>query len=56
MKFVLEGNPKAGATRYRHYTELLANDAIDAVIIATPDHWHSRICCCGSKNRKTCIL
>jgi len=31
------------ATRYRHYSELLAQDDIDAVIIATPDHWHSRI-------------
>jgi len=31
------------ATRYRHYSELLAQDDIDAVIVATPDHWHSRI-------------
>ncbi len=37
------GKPKEAAKRYRHYTEMLANDDIDAVIIATPDHWHSRI-------------
>ena len=27
----------------RHYEELLARPEIDAVIIATPDHWHSKI-------------
>lgn len=37
------GKPVKTATRYRHYKELLANDEIDAVIVATPDHWHSQI-------------
>ena len=37
------GGATAGpATRYRRYTELLESD-VDAVVIATPDHWHSRI-------------
>ncbi len=29
--------------RYRTYQELLQDDSIDAVVIATPDHHHSRI-------------
>ena len=33
----------SGAKRYYHYQDLLQSKDIDAVIIATPDHWHSRI-------------
>lgn len=32
-----------GATPYRNYHELLANKEIDAVIIATPEHWHHQM-------------
>lgn len=33
------GNP----TKYHDYRDLLANKSIDAVVIGTPDHWHSTI-------------
>ena len=31
------------AKRYRHFEDLVAAPDVDAVVIATPDHWHSRI-------------
>ena len=31
------------AKRYRDYREVLADKSIDAVVIATPDHWHKRM-------------
>ncbi len=37
------GTMGIAAKRYATYTEMLASDEIDAVIIAAPDHWHARI-------------
>ena len=31
------------AKRYRRYTDVLNAKDVDAIIVATPDHWHSRI-------------
>jgi predicted dehydrogenase len=34
---------KGAAKAYRQYRELLASKEIDAVIIATPEHWHAQM-------------
>jgi predicted dehydrogenase len=35
--------PYDGVTGYANYHELLANKDVDAVVISTPDHWHTII-------------
>jgi len=37
------GAPHTGVKMYENYLELIANKEIDAVLIATPDHQHSRL-------------
>lgn len=34
---------KTGATPYRDYKELLAQEEIDGIYIVTPDHWHAKM-------------
>ncbi len=41
-----------GCDMYGDFRELLARDDIDAVVIATPDHWHGTICVMAAKAGK----
>ena len=50
------GRRKAGTFKgvkaYTDFRELLARDDIDAVVIATPDHWHALMCLAAAKAKK----
>ena len=48
----LERKDYKGCGAYEDYRELLARDDIDAVFIATPDHWHTAIAIEAAKAKK----
>jgi len=41
-----------GVKAVRDFREVLADDGIDAVVIATPDHWHAVIACAAARANK----
>ena len=38
-----DGKMGPAAKRYQNYRDMLASDDIDAIIIASPDHWHAQM-------------
>ena len=40
MEFAIKKS-RANARKYKEYRDLLADKGVDAVVIATPDHWHA---------------
>ena len=47
---------KGGCQAYEDFRELLARDDIDAVCIATPDHWHTLIALEAARRNKAMYL
>ena len=45
-------NVSASVDAYKYYRELLQRKDIDAVVIATPDHWHAQIAVDAAKSGK----
>ncbi|MCA9079341.1 MAG: Gfo/Idh/MocA family oxidoreductase [Planctomycetaceae bacterium] len=47
-----KGGDRKQCAAYKDFRELLARDDIDAVLIATPDHWHAIPCILAAKAGK----
>lgn len=47
-----KAHPNGSIQTYEFYRELLANPEVDAVVIATPDHWHAQIAVDAAKAGK----
>ncbi len=52
--YLAPANRKAGgkATLYHDYRKMLEDKSIDAVVVATPDHWHAMHCVDACKAEK----
>ena len=46
------GRRQKGTKAVGDFREVLADDGIDAVVIATPDHWHAVIACAAARANK----
>ena len=45
-----KGGAKTGVKGYADYREMIANEDLDAIMCATPDHWHALVCMEAAKN------
>jgi len=54
--FYAEKEKKVEVRTYEKYSELLARPDIDAVVIATPDHWHALVAIAACKAGKDIYL
>lgn len=46
------GKSNSSIGKYGHFRELLESGSVDAVVIATPDHWHAQIAVDAAKAKK----
>lgn len=56
MEQVKQRRPGESCQTFRRFEELLARDDIDAVLIATPDHWHVPVAIAAARAKKAIYL